>query len=387
MNTEGSLHQWEELVRKQLKTDDLYGVLSKPNLEGLTVKPYYDASVASVGALPKVEESPHLVSYYWGEQEDSVLAYFIDRAVSGLSGKTLFIGDRALARVGMMEPENRYFCMADPIFENEKRLDEELGKTLLSRGFSRALGVDVALLQNAGASMVQQVALALAKVKELTEVFGAEVFGQLILRVAVGGNYFFEIAKLRALKLAYNQLSKEFGLNEIPYLFVETSMRNKSVYDEENNLIRSTLEVASAMIGGGDAVFSGDFKLKASTALSRETAFKQQILLAYESLINVFDDAAGGSYYVEDLTLQIARRAWADFLTIEESGGYLANLRNGRIQEAIYAQALEEQKWVEEGKMKLVGVNLYPSREKQRSAESMYRKGEIRAVRLSEMFE
>jgi methylmalonyl-CoA mutase len=256
------------------------------------------------------------------------------------------------------------------------------------RRISKEISVfDVSLHQNAGASIIQQLAYSLSKTKELTEIFGGDVFSKLIFRIAIGGNYFFEIAKIRALKLLFNQFSKEFGLDEIPYVFAETSFRNKSKNDVENNLIRSSLELSAAMIGGADAVFSNDYTIDDSTSLSAEISFQQQIVLAYESIINVFDDAGNGSYYVEDLTRQLAEKSWQLFLEIEEEGGYCELFKQGKIQEKIYEQAVKEQSWVEEGKIKLIGVNQYPKLDRTRTVEVLYARSEVKAVRLSEMFE
>ena len=256
-----------------------------------------------------------------------------------------------------------------------------------SKYFEKNICIDASLYQNAGASITQQLAFALGKAKDLTEVFGAEILNKLVFKFAIGANYFFEIAKIRAFKMLFNQFSKEFNLDLIPYIFAETSLRNKAKNDEENNLIRSTLEIAAAMIAGSDAVFANDFKVQNSTELSEEISFKQQVVLAYESIINVFEDAANGSYYVEEITHQLAENAWKLFLELENSGGFVENLKSGKIAEIIYNQAIAEQNWVEEGKIKLIGVNLYPKLEKTKSVEQLYNAKEIKAVRLAEMFE
>ena len=185
----------------------------------------------------------------------------------------------------------------------------------------------------------------------------------------------------------FNTYSKELGMIEIPYIFTETSLRNKSQNDSENNLIRSTLEISSAMIGGADAVFTNDYKMSEQSDLSAEISFKQQIVLAYESIINVFDDAANGSYFVEDLTQQFAEKAWQFFLEIETEGGYFEMLGKGILQKQIYDQAILEQKWVQEGRIKLIGVNLYPRLEAKKSSEELYSEKQIRPVRWAEMFE
>ncbi|SFI68854.1 methylmalonyl-CoA mutase [Kaistella treverensis] len=382
-----ALQDWENLVKKQLKTDDIYKVLSKDNLENITVKPYYDTVENPLPNLPKVEESTHLVSKYHESAEENVFAFLLDENVEDLTEKVIFVNNADLAEHISLEDSNRYFSLID-IFSGESgEINEQLGRELLAKNFERNIAIDISLHQNAGASIVQQLSIALGKAKDVVEIFGAEILSKLVFKVAVGSHYFFEIAKIRALKLLFFQFSKAYNLEEIPFIFVETSLRNKSKADPENNLIRSTLELSAAMIGGADAVFSNDYQLEKSDSVSEEISFKQQIVLAYESIINVFDDAANSSYFVEDVTQQLATKSWQAFLEMEENGGYCALLKSGTLQNAIYEHAVKEQNWVEEGRIKIVGVNMYPKLEKKKSAEEMYSNTEIKAVRLAEMFE
>ena len=380
-----TLQDWENLVKKQLKTDDIYAILSKENLEGITVKPYYDKSPENLQNLPKVEESTHLVAKYQEGLEEDAYAFLLNNNVEKLYDKTIFVANEDLAGHITLSDENRYFSLIDVFVNNE--INSQLAEELLSKNFERNICVDASLYQNAGASITQQLTFSLGKAKDLAEVFGAEILNKLVFKFAIGANYFFEIAKIRAFKMLFNQFSKEFNLDLIPYIFAETSLRNKAKNDEENNLIRSTLEIAAAMIAGSDAVFANDFKVQNSNTLSEEISFKQQVVLAYESIINVFEDAANGSYYVEEITHQLAENAWKLFLELENSGGFVENLKSGKIAEIIYNQAIAEQNWVEEGKIKLIGVNLYPKLEKTKSVEQLYNAKEIKAVRLAEMFE
>ena len=378
---------WEKLVQKQLKTDDIYAILQKENLENIEVKPYYQNN-SETKILPKVEESTHLVAEYQDGLEEQAFAFLLNENVEGLEEKAIFINNQDLAEHILTKETNRYFSLID-VFSDDKKaeINEHLAGELLSKTFERQIGVDVSFHQNAGASIIQQLAFALAKSKELVEKFGSEILEKLVFRFAIGSNYFFEITKIRAFKYLFNQLSKEFEKDLIPYIFAETSFRNKAENDSDNNLIRSTLELASAMIGGADAVFSNDYKIENQTELSKEISFKQQIVLAYESIINVFEDATSGSYFVEDITQQFAKKSWKLFLEIEEKGGYLELLKSGEIQKMIFEQAVKEQSWVEEGKIKIIGVNLYPKLEKKKSVEELYNSNEIKAVRLAEMFE
>ena len=378
---------WESLVKKQLKTEDIYPILEKQNLEGIEVKPFYTEVQKPLVNLPRVEESTHLVAKYHESLEEEVFAFILDHNVENLDQKTLFVNNKELAGHISPKEEDQYFSLIDIFNEKEGNIDDQLAKELLAKDFKRNICVDISLHQNAGAAIYQQLGIALAKTKELVEAYGAEILNKLIFRIAVGGNYFFEMAKLRAFKIVFNQLSKEYGMDEIPYIFAETSLRNKAVSDNENNLIRSTLELASAMIGGADAVFTNNYLVNRSTDNSEEISFKQQIVLAYESIINVFEDAVNGSYYIEDITKQFAEKSWALFVEIEEAGGYLKLLKQGVVQKKIYDHAVEEQQWIEEGKIKLIGVNLYPKLDVKKSIRDLYNEKEIKAVRWAEMFE
>lgn len=382
-----TLPNWENLVKKQLKTEDIYSILKKENLEGIEVKPFYSEVPKPLANLPKVEENTHLVATYHESLEEDVFAFILEHNVENLEQKTLFVNNRDLAGHISPKEEDQYFSLISVIDEKTAVIDDQLAKELLAKNFRRNICIDISLHQNAGAAIYQQLGVALAQTKELTEVYGSEILNKLIFRIAVGGNYFFEMAKLRAFKIVFNQLSKEYGLDEVPYIFAETSLRNKAIADHENNLIRSTLELASAMIGGADAVFSNNYLVEKSTENSEEISFKQQIVLAYESIINVFEDASNGSYYVEDITRQIAEKSWDLFVEIEEAGGYLELLKQRTVQKKIYDHAVEEQKWVEEGKIKLIGVNLYPKLDIKKSVEELYSENEIKAVRWAEMFE
>ncbi|GEN67772.1 methylmalonyl-CoA mutase family protein [Chryseobacterium rhizosphaerae] len=381
------LPNWENLVKKQLKTEDIYPILEKENLEGIEVKPFYTEVQKPLVNLPKVEESTHLVASYHESLEDEVFAFLLDRNVENLEEKTIFVNNKELAGHISPKEEDQYFSLIDVFNEKDGGIDDQLAKELLAKDFKRNICVDISLHQNAGAAIYQQLGIALAKTKELIENYGPEIVNKLIFRLAVGGNYFFEMAKLRAFKIVFNQLSKEYGLDEVPYIFAETSLRNKAVSDNENNLIRSTLELASAMIGGADAVFTNNYLVEKSTENSEEISFKQQIVLAYESIINVFEDASNGSYYIEDITRQLAEKAWDLFVEIEDAGGYLELLKQGVVQKKIYDHAVKEQQWVEEGKIKLIGVNLYPKLDVKKSIDELYNEKEIKAVRWAEMFE
>ena len=76
-----TLQDWENLVKKQLKTEDIYAVLTKENLEGISVKPYYADTDFILKNLPKVEESTHLVAKYQDNLEEHAYAFLLEHNV------------------------------------------------------------------------------------------------------------------------------------------------------------------------------------------------------------------------------------------------------------------------------------------------------------------
>lgn len=385
-----NLTDWENLVKKQLKTEDIYSVLKKSNLENIDVRPYYDTRISDL-SLPKFEENTHLVADYHSDLENDVLAFLSENTLPVTSGKTVFTENESLLN---QKTESILLSLIDPFkpYEiSEKNTDTHSVKNkteeLTQLPITKSICIDVALHQNAGASIQQQLAFALLKTKEIIELSGKNALKKIIFRLAVGHQYFFEIAKLRAFKILFHNLCHEFEITQTPYLFVESSTRSFSKNDEENNLIRSTLALSAAMIGGADAVYSSNYKQSLGSDLSQEISFKQQIVLAYESIINVFPDGASGSYYVEELSHQIAEKSWDLFLELENQGGYLKLLSEKKIQAMIYNQALLEQQEVDLGHQKLIGINQYPKLEIKKPNEALYSSTCIKKVGLSEKYE
>ena len=116
------------------------------------------------------------------------------------------------------------------------------------------LSIDTSLYQNAGANIVQQLAYGLAHANEYLNHFQHHKNLEITFKVAVGSNYFFEIAKLRALRLLYATLASEYGFSETCHLLAYPSKRNKTLYDYNVNMLRTTTESMSAVLGGANAI-------------------------------------------------------------------------------------------------------------------------------------
>lgn len=245
-------------------------------------------------------------------------------------------------------------------YQSEKE-DFELAEQILSENsFEKSILVDASLYQNAGANHVQQIALAIAHGNEYLQKLDVEFASKIYFKTAVGSNYFFEIAKLKAIRKLWNLILEEYNSDAETFIYAETSLRNKSILDIQNNIIRSGLEASSAVLGKADVVSISPYdSLKNSTSFSEELASKQQLLLQRESYYDKFYDPVAGSFFVENLTELFCKNALELFKKIEAEGGFLKGLFEGSIQKMISKSAEKEQIAFDEGKLVLIGVNKF----------------------------
>ena len=207
------------------------------------------------------------------------------------------------------------------------------------------LHIDTSLYQNAGANMVQQLAYALAHANEYLNRFNLETVGELTFKVATGSNYFFEIAKIRALRQLWKLLDTEYGVSTNCHIQAIPSKRNKTLYAYNTNLLRSSTECMSAILGGADTVCNlpYDSLYHKDNEFAERIARNQLLILKEESYFDSIENPASGSYYIESLTRQLAEKALVLFKDIEKNGGFLKQLENGTIQRKIKESALSEQ--------------------------------------------
>lgn len=234
---------------------------------------------------------------------------------------------------------------------------------------TNAVTVHLDLYQNAGANMVQQLAYALAHVNEYLNHFDAILSDKekqtfkVTFTVAVGSNYFFEIAKLRALRTLWATLATAYGFNTECYIFVNPTKRNKTLYDYNTNMLRTTTECMSAVLGGAnmicnmpyDAIYHKD------NEFGERIARNQLLVLKHESYFDKVNNPADGAYYIESLTQQLAEKALELFKEIEANGGFLHQLKEGIIQKKIKESAAKEQERFDKGELILLGTNKHPN--------------------------
>lgn len=247
----------------------------------------------------------------------------------------------------------------------------------------RIAGVDARLYHNSGGTIIQELGFALATASEylatLTEAdySAGEAAQMLHFTFAAGSNYFLEIAKFRAIRLLWQNLIQAYGVDpsESPaYVHVETSQWNKTGYDPYTNMLRTTTEGISAVLGGCDAltVLPFDASFRQPNAFSQRIARNAQIIMREEAYLNKVQDPATGSYYVEKLTDDIARKAWQLFQEVEERGGMLQAIEDGFVQSEIKKSRQKRDQAIATRRRIFVGTNQYPNPD-ERQAEELKR--------------
>ena len=268
----------------------------------------------------------------------------------------------------------KIYCNLDPIGQlakegnwfNTQEKDNFLTLNLISKQVSNSsiISVNSSLYQNAGANMVQELAYSLAHVNEyLNRIY--TINQPIVFKISVGSNYFFEIAKLRAYRILFNSIAKEYHPNLECHLVVTPTKRNKTIYDYNVNMLRTTTECMSAIIGGADAIVNlpYDALYHKDNEFGDRIARNQLLILKNESYLDKVNNPADGTYYIESLTHQLAEKALILFKDIEANGGFLKQLNEGIIKRKIQESADKEQELFDSGKEVLVGTNKYPNKD------------------------
>jgi methylmalonyl-CoA mutase len=261
--------------------------------------------------------------------------------------------------IGQLCKEGNWFENLNPDFE---KLNE------ISKNSSSAfLNIQSGIYQNAGANMVQQLAYTLAHVNEYFNRLDlsdrAESRFPITIEVNVGTNYFFEIAKLRALRLLFKTLAVEYNHTFDCHIIATPTKRNKTLYDYNVNMLRTTTECMSAILGGANAVsnLAYDAIYHKDNEFGDRISRNQLLVLKEESYFDKVNNPSDGAYYIETLTEQLAEKALELFKEIEANGGFITQLIEGTIQRKISESAQKEQDLFDSGKEILLGTNKYPN--------------------------
>ena len=228
------------------------------------------------------------------------------------------------------------------------------------QGGSTTFGVDASIYGDSGGNSVEQLAATLLHIKTyLDNGHLDKPIKELRIHICIGSNYFFEIAKLRVLRM----LAQEFfpGLNLS--IIARPGLRNKTVYDYNVNLLRSSSECMAAILGGADTVYNVpyDMLFGNSNDFGQRIARNQLLLMKYESGLHA--GYTRGSYYIESISAQMSEKVRDLFTKWSSEGDLIALLHSGRLQKRIAQSAQKEQAHYDAEEIVLIGTNRHPNPE------------------------
>jgi methylmalonyl-CoA mutase len=394
-----SAKQWKQKIQMELKGLDYNDTLVWESLEGIKVKPFYDAedlqdtyqitvkekafqiretiyvkevTISNANAKEKLSNGTQIIRFIIPNQEVSLNdlfheitnqtivvkpffldASFFENCVRIAKKQNIFISFEMDAIGQLMEDGNW--------FANQKQDFDALEK-ISSLVNSPFLCIQNRLLQNAGANCIQQIAYGILHLALYWEK-GISLHQNITWEVGIGSNYFFEIAKLRSIRLLFENTKALYGASANLQLVAIPSTRNKTIYDYNVNMLRTTNECMSAIIGGAHVVenLPYDAIYHKNNAFGDRIARNQLLIMKHEAYLDQNFNGADGSYFIENITKQMIDKSIELVHKIDAEGGLISQLIEGTIQRKIKESADKEQEWLDTGKLVLIGTTKYPN--------------------------
>ena len=407
--------EWKELIIKDLKGKDFAETLEWNDANQLTFQPYYRSSDLKKIAKP---ERFRFLSNDWIIQQNfagnqAKNAIILDALSKGLDGigialnsstdlaellKGVYIDAIALNLHGEVSTDT--LKQLDQLIEEKAIAPDSIrglidfspltasskmgkGKELdnLAEIISiygdkythlKLIHIDARIVKNAGGNESQEIAFALSQLNEYIDQLTKQgidisvVLENIAFSFSFGTSYFLEIAKIRAFRFLYSGLCQQYGHQVEPTIFAETASIVYSGADSYTNLLRATTASMSAVIGGCNYlnVLPHDIALEESSDFAQRIARNIQIVVKEEGHLAKVADAGAGSYYIEQMRDELAKKGWDIFQLIESKGGYMAALKSNFIQEEILNNKLAIQKELENQSKVMIGVNKFQPEEK-----------------------
>ncbi|MES2556409.1 MAG: methylmalonyl-CoA mutase family protein [Bacteroidota bacterium] len=236
----------------------------------------------------------------------------------------------------------------------------------------KPFAVQANLVQQSGGTTWQELSIALAEGHDLLVAqleLGLsvdEASANIHFIFGIGNQYFYEIAKLRAFRMAWARIVSEYtpehDCSHAAYITSQTGCVHTSLKDPYTNLLRQTTEAMSAVVGGVQQLVIQPYDwhaTNANTAFTQRMATNISLVLKEESYLDKVIDPSGGSYAIDDLTNAIAERAWTSFQWIEANGGLADQMVVETLSAEIREKAQQRVTSVREKKSTLIGINAF----------------------------
>ena len=248
----------------------------------------------------------------------------------------------------------------------DEKLDSVLHQ-MASESEFMTLAADGAYYHNCGATIIQELGIALSIGSEflarISEEKREQAAKQFWMHLSAGSLYFPEIAKFRAARMLWNRVLDGYEIeNREPLtIHASTSKWNKAIADPHNNMLRATTEATAAAVGGANRITVHPYNahFEQTDDFSRRIARNVSHILDEEVHLSAVENPSDGSYYIEVLTDEIAKKAWEFFQLIEKQGGFQKAVEGKIIQGEVGRSRKAKEDALATRKLVLTGVNNY----------------------------
>lgn len=372
--------QWKQLLQWQLDGKS-YQELISPEIEGIQIKPFYDAE-----DLPKVApdlEHPKKVYLQerirakddqqgWNSAQEALAKGADNLRITWLGSSTDALA--LMNKLGAFPVVQHWvfysvteefidqFIRLSPAVKDTIRIEWDplamlaiTGNWMTTQQNDLArwrqmhtllaldhLCIDVSRYQESGGSIIQQLAYTMAQLEVYFNLLpdpltsSDQVIRQVLVYTVNSGDYFMEMAKIKALRWLVVSMGSWYGLSLTCHVTVRPSRRNKTAYHTTQNTLKSAAESLSGLMGGASALapLAHNELIQSGDVQAQQEAFHQLAILVHETGL-VGQDLGAGSYYVAYLTDQWAQKALALNQSIRNSGGWIKAMNQGIIQQKI----------------------------------------------------
>lgn len=410
--------KWRDQVISDLKGKDFESTLVWEDENGIKHQPYYRASDLNANPLFADIQKSQKKTAVWQllqtftinekkvkKKVDNALQFGVDQVILegvdnledvlsifgkkykgkiSVKAKLNFLPNENLLKQFYLDPLGESLRSGENFKEQEDRLSRLFQKRLNQLETDRFLLIDSSIYKESGATIVQEMAMALQHATEyfdcLTDAgYTAEAVARsMAFKLAYGTSFFSEIAKGRAMRYLIQKLFKSYGVEEEAYTWGEGSSYYLADQDSYTNLLRATTMTMAAVLGNSDQVSTPSFDELAETqsTLGIRMAKNIQLILKEEAYFAQVRDMSAGSYYLESLTVKLAKEAWELFLSLEDKGGLVKMFQEGSLQEIISESHQNRVKAYDQGKTFLgVNQNLNPNSDVLKLKEMQATKG------------
>lgn len=291
-------------------------------------------------------------------------AYLKEKGINMSKVKSFF----GIDPIGVLAREGKLYDQVNKYYDQAANL---VNWSKINAPNTRALLVDTSVYHNGGGSIIHELAAALATgaeyIRQMLDrgIKINEVASTIWFKFSIGPNFFMEIAKFRAFKMLWAKVVSAFKGNEDAckaYIHADTSWRTNTKYDPYVNMLRNSSQGFSAVVGGISSMNVLPFSDKhtAPDEFANRTARNTQNVLNEEAHLKDAIDPAGGSWYIESITDELAKSSWEYFQKIE-TDGIFEFLKKGTIQSDILTIATLRDKNLSTRKDVILGTNKYPN--------------------------